>query len=262
MDALTIRASSLPELLDCAARWEARHLLGMHMASGPEALVGTAVHAGAAAYDLAVIAQARIKPSEAADVARERVLNPTDEVDWSGGGYDRGTAVTAAGIMTALYIDQVGQHSTFVEVEVKAQPLTIEVGGVAVTFTGNIDRIIEDPALGRWPADLKTGKKFRAAGQHRAQLAVYDVLDLVARATPGLGVTAGPEVIAIQLEPPAVERTFLRNDSLRYLVGAEGDPGVLHHIAAVAKAEVFVGNAKSTLCSGKYCPRFPTCKWR
>ncbi len=51
-DMVRIRASSWSSLFDCAMRWEASNLLSMGMPSSPRAMLGTAVHAGTAAFDL------------------------------------------------------------------------------------------------------------------------------------------------------------------------------------------------------------------
>lgn len=50
-DVIRIRASSWSSLFDCAMRWEASNLLGLRMPSNPRAMLGTAVHAGTAAFD-------------------------------------------------------------------------------------------------------------------------------------------------------------------------------------------------------------------
>jgi hypothetical protein len=49
--ATVIRASSLPELFDCSARWEAKHILGLRLPSSSNAVLGKAVHAGTALFD-------------------------------------------------------------------------------------------------------------------------------------------------------------------------------------------------------------------
>jgi hypothetical protein len=63
---VTVRASSLAELFDCPARWEAKHLLRMRMPSSGAARLGTAIHAGTALFDQARLDGNPLTPSEAA----------------------------------------------------------------------------------------------------------------------------------------------------------------------------------------------------
>jgi len=46
------------------------------------------------------------------------------------------------------------------------------------------------------------------------------------------------------------------------LVGTEQSPGLLEHAAKIVHAGAFYGNPKSVLCSAKYCPRHPVCKFK
>jgi PD-(D/E)XK nuclease superfamily len=50
---INVRASSLGELFDCPARWEAKHVLGMRGPVGGAARLGTAWHEACAVYDIA-----------------------------------------------------------------------------------------------------------------------------------------------------------------------------------------------------------------
>ena len=47
----TIRASSWPSLFDCAHRWYFQNIVGLRMPSSGNAALGTAIHAGTAAFD-------------------------------------------------------------------------------------------------------------------------------------------------------------------------------------------------------------------
>lgn len=49
---IVIRASSLPELFDCAARWEAKHIKSLRLPSSGNAVLGKAVHAATAQPNL------------------------------------------------------------------------------------------------------------------------------------------------------------------------------------------------------------------
>ena len=47
----TIRASSWPSLFDCAQRFYWQNIVGLRMPSSGNAALGTAIHAGTAAFD-------------------------------------------------------------------------------------------------------------------------------------------------------------------------------------------------------------------
>ena len=63
---IKIRASSLSELFDCPARFEAKYVKGLRLPASDAALLGTAVHAGAALFDQSIIAGNPLTPDEAA----------------------------------------------------------------------------------------------------------------------------------------------------------------------------------------------------
>jgi hypothetical protein len=48
---IPIRASSIGDLFDCAARWEAKHIRGMRMPKSGKAQLGTAIHKSTGLYD-------------------------------------------------------------------------------------------------------------------------------------------------------------------------------------------------------------------
>ncbi len=156
-DVIAIRASSLADLFDCPARWEAKHLRGLRLPSGPGAVLGHAVHAGAAAFDQAVINGEPISFDDAAgivaDAAREEAR--TVDVDWSG---DMQPAdVEKIGIdLCRLYCEQVSPEYDWAAVEASCEALVIE--DVGLVLTGTTDRIYRDPILGYGIADIKTGK--------------------------------------------------------------------------------------------------------
>jgi len=261
VNAVTIRASSLSDLLDCPARWEARHLLDMRMPSSPAALIGTAVHAGATAFDKAKKSADRISPLEAAVVARDYVDHPNDEVDWTGSDVTVNEARNIAGSLAAVYSDVVGEGASYLSIEEQLPNLTIAVNGVDITLTGSVDRLRIDPDQTIGVRDLKTGKNVKG-DKHRAQLGVYKAL--ATAAFPDHRITAPEDIVAMGTTrgENSIEVVTLDGDSLAMLVGSPEQPGLLHHVASVIKTEAFFGNPRSQLCSGKYCPRFSTCHWR
>lgn len=229
------------------------------MPSSPAALIGTAVHAGAAAYDEARRSGAPIPMDEAALIARDAVEHPEQEVDWRNDEYTKTEALMVAGWTTGLYVTRVADTMTYVSVEEQLPDVTIRVGEVDITLTGHVDRIRIDDTGAVGVSDLKTGRRIHPA-VHRPQLAVYRTMATVAR--PELAITGNDEIIAMDINNGTVERVALPGDSMAMLVGSEGRPGLLHHVASMMKNETFYGNPRSQLCSAKFCPRYKACPFK
>lgn len=81
---ITVRASSWGSLFDCAHRWEGVHLLGMRSPSSPRALLGTAIHAGTAAFDAARVNGEHLTAYDAAGLVVDTLQRPSYDVDWRG----------------------------------------------------------------------------------------------------------------------------------------------------------------------------------
>ncbi len=79
---ITIRASSLPELFDCPARWESKFVKGMRMPRSGAAQLGTAVHAGTAIFDRSRLEGNPVTADEAAGAVVDAVHKPESDVDW------------------------------------------------------------------------------------------------------------------------------------------------------------------------------------
>lgn len=101
MEVFTIRASSLPELFDCPARWESKHIRNMRIPSSSNSVLGKAVHAATAAYDQSALEGSPISIDDAAGVVADTIKNPDEDVDW---GEDRPQEAESIGIaLTGLY---------------------------------------------------------------------------------------------------------------------------------------------------------------
>ncbi len=83
MASVTIRASSLPELFDCPARWEAKNIKKLFMPKTPRAALGTAVHKSTAVFDQSTLDGAGLTVDEAAAAAVDAIYKPEEETDWS-----------------------------------------------------------------------------------------------------------------------------------------------------------------------------------
>ena len=181
-DLVRLRASSLPELFDCPARWEAKHVKNMRLPTSAAAQLGTAVHAGTAVFDMARIVGEDVSAEDSAENVVKAIWHPETDVDWSDTPQKEAEPIALA--LHRKYCDEISPKFTFADVEAECESLDIPELGISLT--GTTDRIFST-ALGEYGiADLKTGKSavstdgtVKTAG-HAAQIAVYELLAEVA----------------------------------------------------------------------------------
>lgn len=263
MNLITIRASSLAELFDCPARWEAKHLLGMRNPGSAAAQLGTAVHASTALFDQRRLDGDPISAYDAAGAFVDALHNPEHDVDWDDTSPQELEPIGLA--LHSRYCNEIAPRQDYVGVEVQCDRL--EITDIGIALTGTTDRIRRiDGKLGI--ADLKTGARAvgsdgRAVTQgHGPQLGVYELLGEFSIGEP---LTAPAQVIGLQTgKTKSSQRvgTGLVENARAALVGDEESPGLLQHAAAILHSGTFYGNGKSVLCSAKYCPRYQSCRFK
>lgn len=256
---ITIRASSLGELFDCPARWEAKHLLGMRMPSSAAATLGTAVHAGTAAFDQSKLEGKTITIDDAAGALVDAIHKPKEDVDWSDMSPKKAEAIALQ--LHAKYCTEVAPVVQYAAVELLCERL--ELTDLGIALTGTTDRIYLDGKGRRGIADLKTGKKAveangkAATKYHKEQMGVYELLAEFAGKNP---MTAPAMIVGLKTLGKPVVGTGTIKGARDALVGTAAEPGLLERAAAIIKSGNFYGNPRSFLCSNKYCPAFSTCK--
>lgn len=259
-----IRASSLAELFDCAARWEAKHLLGMQGPRSAPAQLGTAVHAGTAIFDASRLpGGAPVSISDAADAVVEAIQRPEEEVDWA--DVSKRDAEKVALALHTKYCAEIAPKQTYLSVELTCEKLELPELGFALTGTNDRIRLVGGK---RGITDLKTGKAAvgadgRAVTQkHAIQLGMYELL---AEHAMGIPITAPAQIVGMNTcKTPAAQRigTGEIRNAREALLGADGAPGFLERAAEILRKGDFNGNPSSYLCSPKYCPRYATCGFR
>ncbi len=275
---VTVRASALPDFLDCAARAEAKHLLGKKCPQGAPSLLGTALHRSTAVYDTSVLTGQGLKIGEAAAAAVDAIQHPDEEVVYS----EDDSPHQLEDIALALhhrYCTEIAPKQNYVAVEVKCDRL--EFTDIGLALTGTTDRVRKtlsadslldpdpDQFSGFGISDLKSGKTaVRADGHvetkgHRYQIGVYELL---AEHGSGLKITQGGEIIGLQVAKTERGQRVARSEPIRgardVLIGTSDSPGVLEIVARQIHEGLFPGNPRSMLCGEKYCPIFNTCKFR
>lgn len=264
MNIVTIRASSLAELFDCPARWEAKHLLGMKMPASGKARLGTAIHASTALFDESRLNGSPLTADDCAGALVDAINKPDEDVDWEEDSPKDAERIGLA--LHSRYCAEIAPQQDYVGVEVKCERLKITDIGIALTGTTDRIRRTADGSLGI--ADLKSGG--RAVGTdgravtagHGPQLGVYELLTEHAF---GVKLDAPAQIIGLNTGKTAAAQrvgTGEVGNARAALVGDEDSPGLLQHASALIHSGGFYGNSKSVLCSAKFCPRFTTCKFR
>ena len=266
MSLVRVRASSLPELFDCPARWEAKHLHGIRLPGSGAAQLGTAVHNGSAAYDSArmkgLSAAEALERAEAALV--DAIRHPRREVVWGELAAEQAEAIALA--LLRRYASEVSPKYRFAAVELTCP--AIDMPELGLSLTGTADRVYVDADSGALGvADVKTGRNAVAAdgtvstAGHALQLAAYEML--AARAL-GRDMEAPAHVIGLSVAKTASARRtgvgVVRG--ARELLSSSGGRGMLRHASAMLASGDFYGNARSQLCREKSCPIFQKCRFR
>lgn len=275
---ITVRASSWGTLFDCAYKWEAEHLLGMRRPSSLRAHVGTAIHAGTAAFDQARLDQKPITPDDAAGAFVDALMHPDGEVDYSSDKtITLGKAEVIGLALTTKYCTEIAPLFQFTSVEMKLNPMDIDCGdGLTIRLTGTMDRArtawVETypiagssnelivPIRGIVIPDVKTGSRIIGNGEvnlkgKAPQLGAYQ---LMYEETTGDN-TIGSQIIGLQTTTQTevgVSRVF---DAKPGMIGTDKEKGLIEMAAIMFKTGFFPPNPQSSLCSNKFCARWDSC---
>lgn len=262
---IPIRASSLAELFDCPARWAAKHIDGKTLPRSAAAQLGTAVHAGTAAFDASRLpGGSPISADDAAGALVDAIQHPEKDVDWDDTQPREAERIALA--LHTRYCADIAPAQRYLGVEVRCERLDLPELGIALT--GTTDRVRITPAGGHGISDLKTGGRAvgtdgRAVTQgHGVQLGVYELL---AEHAMGLPITEPAQIVGMQTgKTAAAQRVGLGEvpGARAALVGTDEQPGLLEHASRLIHSGAFYGNSRSVLCSARFCPAHPTCRFR
>lgn len=263
-DLVQVRASGLSDLFDCPARWYAKNIEKRRMPTSSAAQLGTAVHAGAAAFDQGIIDKAFYTVDDTAAAVVDAIYHPAEDVDWT--ELPQKKAEKIALNLHAAYCKDVAPKQNYIAVEGECEP--IELSDLGIKLTGTTDRIYctEDGSMGI--ADLKTGKTAvnadgvcKTAG-YAPQVGIYEILAANSLDAP---LTAPAKIIGLQTGATAKSQRVAVGEieGARALVlGTEERPGLLQSASQIIKSGVFYGNPRSMLCNPKFCPAYETCPFK
>lgn len=265
MNIVTVRASSLPDAFDCAARFEAKQLRGMRTPIGGNAVLGTALHRSTAMYDASVINGTGLTIQETAAAAVDAFADPGQDVVYDEDDDVQALERTAVALHNR-YCQEIAPKQDYAAVEVRCDSLVISDLGLELTGTADRIRKIDG---GYGIADVKSGKTaVRADGTvetkgHRYQLSVYELL---AEQASGLAITAPAQVIGLQTGKTERGQRVAVSEPITgvrdVLIGSDDSPGVLQMLSKMIHTGTFPGNPRSMMCGERYCPLFNTCKYR
>lgn len=265
MNTVTIRASGLAEWFDCAARAEARQLLGKRTPSSGKALLGKAIHASTAVYDRSVLEHQGITVDEAAGAAVDVITRPDEDVNLDEDERQEQLAGVAVALHK-LYCTKIAPTQEYAAVEVQCDKL--EITDLRIVLQGTTDRV-RKVGDGHGIADLKSGgTAVTADGRVATKGAAYQlgVYELLAERASGLPITEPARVIGLQTGKTERGQRVAVSDPVQgardVLVGDEHSPGVLEIVAKMIHSGVFPGNPRSMMCHEKYCPIYNQCKFR
>lgn len=265
MSVTTVRASSWGSLFDCAYKWQGVHLLGIRSTSSPRALLGTAIHASTAAFDIARVNGQELSAFDAAEHLVQTLRHPEFDVDWRGADITPREAEATGLALHTRYCTDISPQYQFVAVELETRPLEIDCGGgVIVRLTGTLDRArIKQDADGVGIADVKTGVAAVADGVaktkgHKPQIGTYELLY---EHTTGDPCTAPAEIIGLKTKGKPEAATGEIIGARELMVGTDDYPGLIQYAADMFRTGLFPPNSQSPLCSARYCPRWKICPY-
>ena len=263
---IKIRASSWASLFDCSYRFEGIHLLGMRNTVGLRAALGTAIHAGTAAFDQARITGDAVTADDAAGVLVDKLRDPENEFDAGKDDLSMREAETTGITLLTKYCREVSPQYNFLAVEMETKPMDIDCGGgVTIRLTGTMDRArIKKTNFGIGIADLKSGaaavqKGVAVTKGHAAQVGTYELLF---EHTTGESITTEAEIIGLQTKGKAEIATGTISNAKRVMVGDQDNPGLIEFAADMFRSGRFYPNPKSMLCSEKFCARWNKCTFK
>lgn len=261
MDAVAVRASSWPELFDCALRWYYKHIEGITGPSAGRAWLGTSIHRATAEFDAARLLGEKFTAHDAALVLVDSLTRPDEDVAW--GDITKREAEQLGLQLLARYCHEIAPYRTYSEVEIECDPLEISVGETTIRLTGTADRVrvYDDGSEGI--SDIKSGVRAvntdgtaKTKG-HGLQMGVYTLLAERKLQRPLRG---DAEIIGLQTNSKGRVGTAIIPNVRDRMLGTEKQAGSLEHAAMYFSHEIFPANPTSMLCTERYCPAWSICQ--
>lgn len=269
MNKVTIRASSMAGLFDCAYRWEGEHLLGFTKESNGRMHLGTALHEATATMDSGKMKDISYEVDEVLDMFDNSFNHQDYDVNWRYDDLNKNQAEGIGMLLSKKYYLEVTKKTTFSQVEKQIEPVVIEVEryDIAIELTGKLDRgrTVVGPHDDHGIVDLKSGKLavnpqgYANTKGHAVQIGVYELLDEV---SSDYVINLPAKIIGLKTSQTPVIGEGLIYGAKDRLIGNDNQPGYIEMAAQMLSSGMFPPNTKSMLCNKKYCSRWDQCPYK
>lgn len=265
MKTVTVRASSWALLFDCAYAWEGVALLGIRSPSSPRALMGTAIHASTAAFDVGRMTGEHVSVYDSSELLVNVLRKPAEDVNWKGSDITVDQAERIALKLHSMYCYDWSPKFEFAAIELTVKPMVIDLGaGLQLQLTGTLDRArFFRGREGIGMADVKSGGASVSNGVaktkgHSAQIGTYELLY---EHTTGNQITEDAEIIGLKTRgTPEIAMGTIVGAKERML-GNEQHRGLIEIGGDMIRTGLFPPNPRSHICGKAYCPRWNSCPY-
>lgn len=265
MPTVTVRASSWGSLFDCAYRWEGVILLKIHSPSSPRALLGNAIHASTAAFDVGRMTGEPVSIYDSSELLVNVLRKPAEDVNWRGSDITVDDAERIGLKLHSMYCKDWSPKFDFAAVELTVKPMVLDLGGdLKIQLTGTLDRArFFRGREGIGMADVKSGGASVSHGVaktkgHSAQIGTYELLY---EHTTGNQITEDAEIIGLKTRgKPEIAMGTIRGAKDR-MIGTDKFKGMIEIGGEMIRSGLFPPNPQSFICAKAYCPRWNSCPY-
>lgn len=265
MPTVTVRASSWGSLFDCAYRWEGVSLLKIRSPSSPRALLGTAIHASTAAFDVGRMTGEPVSIYDSSELLVNVLRKPAEDVNWRGNDITVDDAERIGLKLHSMYCKDWSPKFDFAAVELTVKPMVLDLGGdLKIQLTGTLDRArFFRGREGIGMADVKSGGASVSQGAaktkgHSAQIGTYELLY---EHTTGNQITEDAEIIGLKTRgKPEIAMGTIRGAKDR-MIGTDKFKGLIEIGGEMIRSGLFPPNPQSFICAKAYCPRWNSCPY-
>lgn len=265
MKTVRVRASSWGSLFNCGYMWEGVNLLGIRSPSSPRALLGTAIHASTAAFDVGRMTGEEVSAYDASELLVNVLRKPAEDVSWRGSDITVDDAERIGLKLHSMYCKDWSPKFEFAAIELTVTPMVLDLGGgLKLELTGTLDRArFFRGREGIGMADVKSGGASVSNGVaktkgHSAQIGTYELLF---EHTTGQQITEDAEIIGLKTRgKPEIALGTIRG-AKDMMLGTEQFKGLIEIGGDMIRSGMFPPNPQSHLCAKAYCPRWNSCPY-
>ncbi len=196
---------------------------------------------------------------------RPWIVSTFEDVHWTADDYSKREARAITIKATQAYCETLAPQFDYTAVELRPTPLDIDVEGVIIRISGQMDRtrVRKGDGPGVGISDLKTGKRIvnsRGQADTRGKKFQIGIYELLAEHSLGQDVNLPGMIAGVTTTQKPRTGVGEISGAKDLMLGTEEEPGVIETVGAMVKQGLFPPNPTSNLCSEKYCPYWSKCK--